>query len=283
MRGAASLGYLLARTSDTLADSAKIPQDDRQGFLEQFRAGVAGTRAVPRWPVALLNSVPDASERRLLEASADTLAWLDKLPAGEALLVREVVEIIISGQTLDLVRFSAADRANPVALSNDEALEDYAWRVAGCVGAFWTKLGFLTMGNGFSISTPADLLERGIAYGKALQLVNILRDVAADLALGRCYLPVGNPHDRDEILKSHARWLERASAWLKEGTRYSSTLSSRRLRAATVLPAMIAAKTLESMKGATWEQLQTRIKVPRRVVYASIFRAYTGAPSKMSR
>ncbi|MEO5916482.1 MAG: squalene/phytoene synthase family protein [Luteolibacter sp.] len=283
MRGAASLGYLLARTSDTLADSAKAPYEARLQFLDQFGVAVSGDRDAPRWPVSILNSVPDARERNLLEGSADLIAWLRKLPAGEAQLVREVVEIIIGGQRLDLKRFADARREHPVALSDDAALEDYAWRVAGCVGAFWTKLGFLTLGDRFSISTEADLLERGIAFGKGLQLVNILRDVGEDLACGRCYLPVANPHDRVALLECHARWLARTIDWVREGERYAATLKSRRLRAATALPALIAKKTVESMAGATWDRLHTRIKVPRSFVYLSLFRAFTTAPGSMSR
>ena len=30
---------------------------------------------------------------------------------------------------------------------------------------------------------------RGVRFGKALQMTNVLRDVPADLASGRCYLP----------------------------------------------------------------------------------------------
>ena len=30
---------------------------------------------------------------------------------------------------------------------------------------------------------------RGIRFGKGLQLTNILRDIAQDVRLGRCYLP----------------------------------------------------------------------------------------------
>ena len=224
MRGAASLGYLLARTSDTLADSGRAPHELRLGFLEQFRAAVAEGRDPPRWPVSFLNTVADGRERRLLEGSGDLVGWLGKLAAGEAALIREVVEIIISGQRLDLVRFAAATREHPVALSDDTALEDYAWRVAGCVGAFWTKLGFHTLGNRFSISTEADLLDRGVAYGKGLQMVNILRDVGEDLSHGRCYLPVANPLDGTALAECHSRWLEVAHRWLREGERYASCL-----------------------------------------------------------
>ena len=283
MRDAASLGYLLARTSDTLADSTNATHQTKSEFLEQFRAAVAGEQQSPRWPVALLNTVPDGKERRLLEACGDLIEWLGRLPAGEAALVREVVAIIIGGQKLDLERFADATREHPIALPDDAALEDYTWRVAGCVGAFWTKLGFLTLADRFSISTEADLLERGITYGKGLQLVNILRDVAEDLSTGRCYLPVVDPHDAAALLECHRRWLQTAKCWVKEGERYAATLHSRRLRAATALPAMIARKNLDALAGVTWVQLQTRIKVPRSFVYRSLFRAFIMAPGSMSR
>ncbi len=273
MRGAASLGYLLARTSDTLADSAALPVEERQRCLEQFRRCVSGEVDFQPWPVSILDAVPDLRERRLLECTESVLTWLRHLPDAEATLVREVLEIIISGQTLDLERFASATRENPVALQDDAELDDYAWRVAGCVGAFWTKLGFLTLGGEFSKSPEVELLGQGVAYGKALQLVNILRDVAADLAVGRCYLPVADPRDHPQLLVCHARWLERAGEWLGEGGKYAATLRLRRLRAATVLPVLLARKTLEPLRGANWADLQRRNKIPRSAVYHSLVEA----------
>ena len=150
----------------------------------------------------MLNAVADPRERLLLEGTGDLFAWLGRLPAEEAALVREVVAIITGGQRLDLERFAAADGDNPVALEDDAALEDYAWRVAGCVGAFWTKLGFLPMDGRFSDAPEPVLLERGIAYGKGLQLVNILRDLhggsggwqvlSSGRGSARCGAPAGN-------------------------------------------------------------------------------------------
>ena len=66
----------------------------------------------------------------------------------------------------------------------------------------------------------------------------------------------------------------RAEGWISEGLAYADTLRSRRLRAATVLPALIARKTLVPLRGATWESLQTRIKIPRKVVYQCVLRAF---------
>ena len=276
MRGAASLGYLLARASDTLADTEAAPLEARLQSLDAFGRAVAGGGALPRWPLSIMNSIDDPRERRLLEGSERLFGWLAGLPGAQAELVREVVRIIIGGQRLDLERFAGADGKYLLALADDAALEDYAWRVAGSVGAFWTKLGFLTLGERFS-TTPADvMLEKGVAYGKGLQLVNILRDLPADLAGGRCYLPVADPHDTQALLASHARWVERAGEWVGEGFSYAETLPCRRLRAATVLPAMIARETLERLRGIGWECLQQRVKIPRRRVYLALLRALAG-------
>jgi farnesyl-diphosphate farnesyltransferase len=273
MRRAASLGYLLARSSDTIADTATVPVAERLGLLDAYGAAVEGNGGLPEWSRALLEQA-EPKERILLERGADVLAGLDGLPAGERALVREVVRIIVSGQKLDLERFAGATAERPVALADAAALEDYTWRVAGCVGAFWTKLGLLTLGERFSRASEAWLLERGIAYGKGLQLVNILRDLPRDLAAGRCYLPVADPLDRPALLVAHARWLATALDWAGQGEAYAETLRLRRLRAASVLPAWLAKETLQALEGATWESLERRVKVPRSRVYQLLLKAW---------
>ena len=276
MRGAASLAYLLARTSDTLADSTAAPAAARRDCLARLEQALGGAGPPLRWPLAILNAISDPRERRLLECSGCLFSQLDGLPPEEAAVVREVVTIIIGGQRLDLERFAGASGAQPVVLADAAALEDYTWRVAGCVGEFWTKLGLLTLGERFA-SAPANLLlEKGLAYGKGLQLVNILRDLPADLAVGRCYLPVADPRDITMLLESHAQWLERAWDLVAAGFDYAEMLRARRLRAASVLPAMLARETLQRLRGATWEALQQHIKVPRKRVYLALARAVVG-------
>ena len=278
MRGAASLGYLLARTSDTLADSTGIPLDDRVRSLGDFATAVAHGGTAPELDPALVNALPDEREKRLLGCMGQLLAWLEEIPPAEACLVREVVDTIISGQLLDLERFAEADGSCPVALESDAALEDYAWRVAGCVGAFWTKLGFLTLGKRFSREPEDVLLVRGVAFGKGLQLVNILRDTAADLGIGRCYLPVADPLDKRELLACHRRWVAQARTWVREGENYAAKLESRRLRAATYLPALLARETLEPLGSVSLDELRQPLKVPRNKVYGLALRAFLSPP-----
>lgn len=273
MRGAASLAYLLARSSDTLADADKAPVALRLSSLDRFSRAVHVGEQVPEWPASLVDSLADPRERALLEASAPLFDWLARLPAAEAELVREAVSVIISGQRLDLERFGTADGSRPVPLANDAELEDYTWRVAGCVGAFWTRLGFLTLGDAFSRAPQDTLIRRGIAYGKGLQLVNILRDMPADLTAGRCYLPLADPGDIGKLHHARARWIGRAQEWIDEGFAYSARLVPRRLRAASVLPAMLARETLALMQAAGPDAMKTRIKVPRTSVYFALLRA----------
>jgi farnesyl-diphosphate farnesyltransferase len=274
MRGAASLAYLLARTSDTLADAETVPVELRLSSLEKFARAMDGAEPVPEWPASLVDSLADPRERALLKTSVPLFDWLDRLPDAEAKLVREVASTIISGQRLDLERFGTADGTQPVPLANDAELEDYAWRVAGCVGEFWTRLGFLTMGDAFSLAPQDLLIGRGIAYGKGLQLVNILRDMPADLSAGRCYLPLADPGDAGQLHVARVYWIDRAQAWIDEGFAYAACLLPRRLRVASVLPAMIARETLALLQAAGPEAMRTRIKVPRTRVYLAMLRAF---------
>ncbi len=273
MRRAASLGYLLARASDTLADSATAPPALRLECLRRFSENLRGTPPAA-WPDAVLQGLQDPAETQLLLETPSLLESIETFPAAEADLIREVVGIILSGQSLDLERFGEATAERPVALPDDAALDDYTWRVAGCVGEFWTRLGYLTLGSAFSEKPSDVLVAQAIRYGRGLQLVNILRDLPADLAQGRCYLPLPDPADTARLLEEHARWLERAHGHIAEGFAYSAALPIRRLRAASVLPAMIARDTLDLLAAAGPAVLRGRIKVPRSAVYRSLIRAF---------
>jgi phytoene/squalene synthetase len=77
-------------------------------------------------------------------------------------------------------------------------------------------------------------------------------------------------------METHGHWQERAAEWVNAGFTYAETLRSRRLRAATVLPAMLARETLERMRGADFETLRKRVKVPRSQVYLALMRALAG-------
>lgn len=129
-------------------------------------------------------AMPEAEKRRFL---AD---WRGKLARPDCALSRELArareryalpveecEAMIAGMETDAApRLRIADRA---------ALDLYCRRVAGSVGAMAVRIFGAPQAAGF-----------GLALGRTLQLVNILRDMDEDAARDRVYLPA-------DLLASH--------------------------------------------------------------------------------
>src|SRR5437667_3511071 len=218
------------------------------------------------------------SERQLLESLPDCLAWLERIEHADRTDIRVVLEKITHGQMLDLQRFDNPKEIRALSTATD--LDEYTYLVAGCVGEFWTRLCFRHVQN-FATLSENEMLALGKRYGMALQLINVLRDAGSDLRAGRCYFPeyeLNAAHlATSQILSETERfqpiyrtWLEKARAGLECGMQYSRAIENRRVRAATVLPALIGARTLSLLASAGAAALQCTIKVPRREVRAMI-------------
>ncbi len=172
---------------------------------------------------------------------------------------------------LDLERFD--NPAETRALQSAADLDEYTYLVAGCVGEFWTRLCFRHVRN-FASLTEDEMRALGKRYGMGLQLINVLRDAGSDLRAGRCYFPEEELSAADlpaaQILSEperfqpiYERWTQKAQDELECGMQYSRAIGNRRVRAATVLPALIGARTLALLRDASAMALQRKIKVRR--------------------
>ena len=161
----------------------------------------------------------------LLSIKSHLLKHLQASPDRD--LIEAVWSTIRQGQQFDRTRFPS-----PLPLSPAE-LDQYTFLVAGCVGIFWTQLCSRHIQKFSNLQLP-HLEKLGASYGKALQLVNILRDRHRDENAGRIYLTA--PQIPKAIIS--------ARQGLNDGILYSLSIRIRRLRAATILPALIADKTL---------------------------------------
>ncbi|MGJ8698304.1 MAG: phytoene/squalene synthase family protein [Verrucomicrobiaceae bacterium] len=256
-REPAGLGYLLARLSDTIADAGDEVLARRRELLERFvDALYSGERD---WILGLdgLKGVTEGEEV-LLKRTNDCLDALASLPEWQQAAIRRVVGIITEGQDWDLVRFK---RDGVVRLEEDEELRKYTYQVAGCVGEFWTELGF-GLGE-FAGESREQMDEWGRSYGRALQLINILRDVPEDLENGRCYLPGAEEVSPEVLIRERGRWIAEAHEGLDDAQRYAEALYGKRMRFATILPALIGRETLNRLEGASWEEWVARVKVSR--------------------
>ncbi|HEX4653977.1 MAG TPA: squalene/phytoene synthase family protein [Candidatus Udaeobacter sp.] len=277
VREPVALAYLLARATDSVADTTGITNAVRVETLKMLSHAIQG-KASREVVVDLIASfVPlqnNPNEQQLLESVPDCLGWLDTIDHADRNYVRVVLEKITAGQKLDLERFDNPKEVR--ALASAAELDEYTYLVAGCVGEFWTRLCFRHV-RSFARRTEDEMLALGKRYGMGLQLINVLRDAGADLRAGRCYFPeheLAAAHlTASQILSEPERfapiycaWLEKARAGLQSGIRYSRAIENRRVRAATVLPALIGAHTLALLQQAGPGALKSAVKMPRHEV-----------------
>jgi farnesyl-diphosphate farnesyltransferase len=281
LRDPVSLGYLLARASDTIADTTELPVELRTAKLQLLARGIQGEAlgdAIVDLSLSFAPLQANKSERALIESLQSCLDWLDQSEVLDREEVRAVLEQINRGQVLDLERFRNPKQL--VALENSADLDEYTYLVAGSAGEFWTRLCFRHLPK-FTARSEAEMLEKARRYGMGLQLINILRDAGGDLRAGRCYFPneelAAAAMEPSQILREPERfmpicrkWREKAERGITDGINYANAIRGPRVRAATALPALIGARTLALLRDAGVTALRRHIKVPRKEVRAIV-------------
>src|SRR5437870_2396476 len=281
LREPIALAYLLARITDTVADTISISGNLRTEALQMLSNAIqakASREVVVDLIASFLPLQQDSTERSLLESLPGCLDWLEHVEEADRSDIRVVLAKITHGQMLDLWRFD--NPAEIRALQSAADLDEYTYLVAGCVGEFWTRLCFRHVREFASLSED-EMLTLGKRYGMALQLINVLRDAGSDLRTGRCYFPeeelraahLTGPQilsESERFQPIYRRWTEKAQDGLECGLRYSRAIRNRRVRAATVLPALIGARTLALLRQTGAAALHRKVKVPRREVRAMI-------------
>lgn len=279
VRGPLSLGYLLARAADTIADVPARPAGERLGLLAAFDAAMQGGECGPLCAQAgeFAQCVTHEGERTLLVRLSECFDALASSTTEDRALTCIVLGHIVRGQSLDLRRF-------PGCLATPDDLDNYTWLVAGCVGEFWTRVCLHHLPR-CAAGPQEELLRHAVRFGEALQLINILRDQPKDMAEGRCYLPA------EELRAAsveeftwpatnwrpwHAvrrRWLSEARERLASGREYARALKVKRLRFAALLPLLIGEATLDLLDAQPDDAPPQAAKVPRSKVKRLMLRA----------
>ncbi len=284
LRDPVAIGYLLARATDTVADTHTLPLAERQNLLDLLSQTLnqdppegATTRECVRLTHHFAQQQTHPHERALMFALPDCWPLLQALSVEDRASVRVVLGHITQGQALDMSRFGVGLQA----LETEQDLDEYTWLVAGCVGEFWTDLCIRHVPD-FSSLPSDEMMQLGRQYGMGLQRLNLLRDAKEDLAGGRCYWPrdtlnaagltpqmlalaakTGDDDSFRQLAPLYTAWLDQTHTQLAAGMRYAMALKPLRLRLASALPALIGAQTLALLRQKGPWALTEHVKVSR--------------------
>ncbi len=182
------IAYLLCRAVDTIEDDAVIVPDARERLYDVFDLLMTDDGADP-------SVLEHLTERYALGAGTHD----HKLCLNVGAVFRCYRSLSIEQRTairphvLEMSRgmrefTRRADREGKLRLGDLDELERYCYFVAGTVGKLLTALFEDHIGDlPPHLVTP--IRARAVSFGLALQLVNIVKDVAEDLPRGDCFLP----------------------------------------------------------------------------------------------
>lgn len=185
LRGAVRVAYLLCRVVDTIEDEPRLGPARRGALFDAFDAQMADDGASPAAFEAAAADLGRGADAELVRGAGAVFRAFRALPAAQRDAIRPQVQEMSRGMREYAAR---ADAAGELALDDLVDLERYCWFVAGTVGLLLTALFEDALPP---LPAPARRIvrETAVAFGLGLQLVNIVKDVAADSERGACFLP----------------------------------------------------------------------------------------------
>ncbi len=268
---------MTALAAADLAEVEALVRAAGTSFYRGMRVLPADRRAAMYAIYAFCRLVDDvADEPAPIEAKRDGLArWRDAIAGlyrGEAAdAITRVLLAAVRRFDLRQADFLAVidgmqmDAETVIAAPDFDTLDLYCDRVASAVG----RLSVRVFGDA---SPAAD--EVAFSLGRALQLTNILRDLAEDAERGRLYLPrewldeAGVPHDPARALAAPelrplcVRVAAAAHAHFDAAYAAMRRCDRRAMRPARLMAATYAA-LLDGLEARGWTDLGHRVRVPK--------------------
>lgn len=203
-------------------------------------------------------AAPEMEKRRFLD---DWREEIDRLPANPATPVGRELAWASAAYGLPPAEFHAmldgmeSDAADRVRIADDEGLERYCRCVAGAVGVLAVR-----------IFGARDADHFATTLGRALQYVNILRDVDEDAAMERVYIPlsrlsgVGIPDGPARDIVADPRFAQLCAALSREADEAFRQADAARagLDQKALAPALLMqagySRVFERLKARGWEK-----------------------------
>jgi farnesyl-diphosphate farnesyltransferase len=276
-------GYLICRVADTVADTEIIDPKKRRQLIKNYPAMVEkrDAKLLAAFKEAIPKDAPlHGTEKQMLDNIDLCLKEFDKLSPAHKKDVLEVTGAVCRAMEWDISYFPSEDSGLLKAVPDEAAVIEYCDSMGGQPGVFWAKL--LLDGiqdDGFTANAAA--------IGRALQITNILRDLAQDIKIARCYLPLADltannlmPQDLLEK-KNYKKLLPVIFKWINWGAENISAAPAflakipRRsffTRAAVAWPVLWSLDTLYLLaKTNNLLDKKAVVKISKKTIYLTIF------------
>jgi farnesyl-diphosphate farnesyltransferase len=179
--------YLLCRVADTVEDTPDWDNVAKQRLYRALLDAVDGELSAEPFVAALEQLAGgDPAERTLLLGLGRILNVLADLPTPLQRVCRERVGELIGGMMIYSRRPAGEDGLR--CLDSMADLDRYCYFVAGVIGRLLTDTFVLGIEE-IPERALRVLRDNAEQFGAGLQLVNILRDLCADLERGVCFVP----------------------------------------------------------------------------------------------
>lgn len=176
--------YLLCRIADTIEDEATLPASQKRYFSNRFIGVVEGSESANAFAVDLYPLLSDQTleaERDLIRNTASIIRITESFNDTQKKALARCVRIMAKGMA------DYQDKETLNGLTDQAAMDDYCYYVAGVVGEMLTSL-FCDFSEDINAHHD-ELMKLSRSFGQGLQMTNILKDIWDDRTRGACWLP----------------------------------------------------------------------------------------------
>lgn len=251
------VAYLICRIADTIEDDGRAPVEAKSAALDALLAAFEGEAAVEAFRATADWVAGDPDHVELVRRADLVFLVFRALPAESQAYVRHWVAEMVRGMKKFVALYPRGIRIQTI-----EEYREYCYYVAGTVGNLLTDL-WHQYAPSIGTARYRELGKRSIAFGEALQTVNILKDIAWDAEHeNSIYIPDqslrehGSSHEAllspAHESRNHAaisRFIELAWKDLDEALEYTLTIPRRAvaIRAFCILPLLFAYASLRDL------------------------------------
>ncbi len=287
------LAYLFCRAADTIADTELLAREQRLIYLDCYRGAFAETCSEAS--LIQIREIKESAQRTSAEGNLlwhldDCFALLAQLQPDDQQRICQLVLTLTQGMQMDLNTFPNESEGIIAALETQADLDRYTYYVAGCVGEFWTRM-IVAHRPALARWHLLAMEEKGIRFGKGLQMTNILRDLSHDLRLGRCYLPredlrihgitpedLLDPSSFTKLCPLLGKLLAHTLEYYQSGWTYTLAIPRQetRLRLACIWPLLIGLRTLALTSRSPYLlDPAARVRISRSAVYRILLGSFS--------